>query len=156
MADFYESVDKGHGRVEQRRCWVVQSLDWLEQQASWQGPCSLIKLESSREILSTGQNSTEVRYHISSLNEPAQAIEHKIRGHWEIENKLYWTLDVSFGEDASSIHNENATQNFSLLRKIAMTLLRQDTSKGSIKGKRKKAGWDNDFLLQAIFQANFK
>jgi predicted transposase YbfD/YdcC len=155
-ADFYESVDKGHGRLEQRRCWVVQSLDWLEQRESWQGLCSLIKLESSREILSTGQRSTEVRYYISSLNESAQVIEHKIRRHWEIENKLHWTLDVSFGEDASSIHDENAAQNFSLLRKIAMALLRQDTSKGSIKGKRKKAGWDNDFLLQVIFQANFK
>jgi len=154
-ADFYESVDKGHGRLEQRRCWVVQSLDWLEQRESWKGLCSLIKLESSREILSTGQCSTEVRYYISSLNESAQVIEHKIRSHWEIENKLHWTLDVSFGEDASSIHDENAAQNFSLLRKIAMTLLRQDTSKGSIKGKRKKAGWDNDFLLQVIYQANF-
>ena len=155
-ADFYESVDKGDGRLEQRRCWVVQSLDWLEGRTSWSGLCSLIKLESSLEVLATGQRSTEVRYYISSLDEPAQSIEHKIRRHWEIENKLHWTLDVSFGEDASSIHNENAAQNFSLLRKIAMTLLRKNTSKGSIKGKRKKAGWDNDFLLAVIFSANPK
>ena len=155
-ADFYESVDKGHGRLENRRCWVVQSLDWLEERNDWKGLRSLVKIEASRETLSTGHCSTETRYYLSSLNESAQVVEHKIRSHWEVENKLHWTLDVSFGEDASSIHDVNAAQNFSLLRKIALVSLKQDSSKGSIKGKRKKAGWDNDFLLEVIFQTNYK
>lgn len=155
-ADFYESVDKGHGRLEHRRCWVVREIDWLDERADWKGLCSLVKLESVRERLATGECSTETRYYLSSLQESAQLIEEKIRSHWSIENKLHWVLDVSFREDASAIHDKNAAQNFSLLRKIALILLKQDASKGSIKGKRKKAGWDDNFLLQAIFQANFK
>ncbi|MGB1010731.1 MAG: ISAs1 family transposase, partial [Thiolinea sp.] len=115
---------------------------------------SLIRLESSREILATGECSTETRYYISSLNESAEIIERKIRSHWEIENKLHWVLDVSFNEDDSTIHDENAAQNFSLLRKVALVLLKQDQSKGSIKGKRKKAGWDNNFILRIIQPIN--
>lgn len=149
-AEVYESVDKGHGRLEQRRCSVVQTIDWLGERKEWKGLSSIIRLESSREILATGQCSAESRYYISSLSESAEVIERKIRNHWEIENKLHWTLDVSFAEDASAIHNDNAVQNFSLLRKIALILLKRDSSKGSIKGKRKKAGWDNNFLLHLI------
>ncbi|MCL4167518.1 UNVERIFIED_CONTAM: hypothetical protein GTU68_008425, partial [Idotea baltica] len=137
-ADIYESVDKGHGRLEQRRCSVVQTLDWLDERKEWEGLCSIIRLECSRTILATNEESNETRYYISSLTESAEMVERKIRSHWEIENKLHWTLDVSFGEDASAIHDENAAQNFSLLRKIALTLLKQDSSKGSIKAKRKK------------------
>lgn len=154
-ADVYESVDKGHGRLEQRRCSVVQTLDWLDERKEWKCLGSVIRLESTREILATGECSQETRYYISSLTESAEAIERKIRCHWEIENKLHWTLDVSFAEDASAIHDENAAQNFSLLRKIAMTLLKQDSSKGSIKAKRKKAGWDDSFIFQIINSANF-
>lgn len=116
----------------------------------------MVKIEASRETLNTGHSSTETRYYLSSLGESAQVVERKIRSHWEVENKLHWTLDVNFGEDASSIHEVNAAQNFSLLRKIALVSLKQDSSKGSIKGKRKKAGWDNDFLLRVIFQTNSK
>ena len=72
-----------------------------------------------------------------------------------MDHALHWVLDVSFGEDASTIHDENAAQNFSLLRKIALILLKQDESKGSIKGKRKKAGWSNEFILDIIQSANF-
>ena len=154
-ADTYESVSKGHGRLEIRRCSVVRSLDWLEERSEWKALRSVVSVESYREILATGEHSTENRYYISSLTESAQTIEHKIRQHWEVENKLHWVLDVSFGEDASSIHDENAVQNFSLLRKIALILLKRDDSKGSIKGKRKKAGWNNEFILDIIQAANF-
>ncbi len=153
-ADCFESVNKGHGRLEIRRCSVVQSLDWLTERSEWKALRSLVRIESSREILATGECSTETRYYISSLAESAEVIEHKIRSHWEIENKLHWVLDVSFNEDASTIHDENAAQNFSLLRKIALVLLKQDQSKGSIKGKRKKAGWSNQFILHLIQEAN--
>lgn len=154
-ADVYESVDKGHGRLEHRRCSVVQTLDWLDERKEWKGLCSIIRLDSSREILATGECSHETRYYISSLTESAKMIERKIRSHWEIENKLHWTLDVSFAEDASAIQDENAAQNFSLLRKIALILLKRDSSKGSIKAKRKKAGWDDSFLFHLIESANF-
>ncbi len=154
-ADEYTSVDKGHGRLEQRRCSVVQALDWLDERKEWKGLASIIRLESSREILATGECSQETRYYISSLTESAEVIERKIRSHWEIENKLHWMLDVSFAEDASTIHDENAAQNFSLLRKIALILLKQDKSKGSVKAKRKKAGWDDQFLFSIIITANF-
>ena len=133
---------------------MVQTLDWLDERKEWKGLHSIIRLESSREILATGESSNETRYYISSLGESAEIIERKIRSHWEIENKLHWTLDVSFGEDASAIHDENAAQNFSLLRKIALILLKQDSSKGSIKAKRKKAGWNDKFLFNLIGSIN--
>ena len=83
--------------------------------------------------------------HITSLNKDPERILNVARQHWSIENNLHWQLDVSFNED-NQRKKRNAAQNVSLINKLALTLLKQDTSKGSIKSKRKRAGWDNEFL----------
>ncbi len=156
IADSYEDIDKGHGRLETRHCQIVQNIDWLEGKEQWAGLCSLVKIHSTTEHLLDGHVSEDIRYYISSLSCPAKDMLEIVRAHWQIENKLHWVLDVSFSEDDSLIHLPKAAENFSLLRKIAMTMLRRDSSKGSIKGKRKRAGWDNDFLLSLLQTLNSK
>lgn len=148
--DYYEALDKGHGRLETRCCQVVTAIDWLEGREDWKGLSSLIKIHSHTEHLLEGRISEETRYYLSSLSRSAKESLEMVRAHWQIENNLHWVLDVSFSEEASLIHTPNAAVNFSLLRKIAMTLLKQDKSKGSLKSKRKRAGWNNDFLLSLL------
>lgn len=92
-----------------------------------------------------------MRYYISSLNRNAKEFEQIIRSHWSIENKLHWTLDVAFSEDQSRKRDNNAAQNFSVLTKIALNLLKNEkTAKVRVKGKRLKAGWDNKYLEKLI------
>ena len=96
------------------------------------------------------KTTTERRYYIGSLPCDAQRIAHSIRSHWSVENNLHWVLDVVFGEDDSRIRKGHAAENMAMLRRFTLSLLKQDKSKGSLKVKRKKAGWDNDFLLQIL------
>jgi len=142
----HESVDKGHGRLEVRRCEVVTDIEWLQDRSRWAGLRSLIKIQSEVQHLKEQRTTTETRYYISSLTHSAETFSHIIRSHWQIENNLHWVLDVCFSEDASLIHSPNAAENFSLLRKIALGLLKQDSTKGSLK----RAGWSNSFLLSII------
>lgn len=155
-ASVHETVDKGHGRLEIRQCEVVTDLEWLEERSQWAGLSALIKVQSVTEQLKTGHVSSETRYYISSLSHSAEDFLEIIRAHWQIENNLHWVLDVSFSEDASLIHTPNAAENFSLLRKIALILLKKDETQGSLKSKRKRAGWDNQFLLSLLEHLNPK
>jgi len=148
----HETLDKEHGRLETRRCTVITDVDWLEDREKWAGLNSLLRVESTTEHLKQNRISRETRYYISSLKPTAEAALNIIRAHWQIENSLHWVLDVSFAEDACTIHDSNGAENFSLLRKIALALLKKDPTNGSIKGKRKRAGWNNDFLLSLIGQ----
>lgn len=147
ILDSYKDIDKGHGRLTTRRCDVITDIGWLKGCKDWSNLSSVIRLQCETTYLVDHHVTTETRYYISSLEKSAQDIESIIRAHWQIENKLHWVLDVTFSEDACLIHTPNAAENFSLLRKIALTLLKKDTSKGSLKGKRKRAGWNNEFLL---------
>lgn len=91
------------------------------------------------------------RYYITGLEANAEDFQKAIRSHWGIENKLHWTLDVAFSEDASRKLAKNASQNFSILNKISLNLLRNEkTAKGGVKGKRLKAGWDNHYLIKVL------
>lgn len=149
--DFTQTIDKDHGRIEMRRCWVLaeSGLDYLVQKPHWPGLRSVVMLERERKI--NGQNSRETHYYISSLDADAAKILAAIRTHWTIENNLHWVLDVAFDEDASRIRKDHAPQNFSLLRHMALNLLGQDkTTKAGIAAKRKKAGWNDAFLLRIL------
>jgi predicted transposase YbfD/YdcC len=146
-----EEVDCGHGRVEQRRCSVIADLSLIEKASEWASLQGLVRIESERYHKATGKTEREIRYYITSLKPDAGRLNRAIRQHWSIENKLHWALDVSFGEDLDRKRQKNAAQNFSLLNRIALNLLKQDkTCKLGIKGKRLKAGWDNDYLLQLL------
>ena len=111
----------------------------------------MIKTTSLRHIKSTGQEQSETRYYISSLPPETEYIGTAIRGHWGIENQLHWSLDVSFGEDKSKKSTGNAPQNFSLINKMALGLLKKDKqTKASIKRKRLKAAWDKNYMIKIL------
>ena len=152
LASTFETLDKGHGRVETRRCVAVGELDWLDTMGlreRWPGLASVACIESQRHSGDTIE--TETRYVISSLPAEAARILHAVRSHWGIENGLHWCLDVTFGEDASAIRLRNAAHNFSFLRRLALNLFRADTSrKMSLPRKRKTAGWNPDYLAHVL------
>ena len=145
----YQTIDKGHGRLEIRRYWLLDNVEHLENAQQWQGLKRVGMIESERQI--KGKPTTqERRYYLSSLDGDIERFADATRGHWGIENKLHWSLDVVFHEDNSRIRNGHAPENMTVMRKIALNLLAKESSKGSKKAKRLKAGWDNDFLIQVL------
>jgi predicted transposase YbfD/YdcC len=149
--DFHEEVDGNHGRIERRRVWCTNEVQWLgELQKDWSGLGLLVAVESRREV--GGKVSEERRYYISSRSKATAAqMAEAIRGHWGIENQLHWSLDVSFGEDDSRIRKGHGAENYSRLCRIALNRLQQEsTKKVGIKTKRKIAGWDHDYLLSLL------
>lgn len=147
--DFNETIEKGHGRLEMRRCWTIndpQVLAYLDPTAKWANLNCIIMIEAERHIGS--KVSYEKRYYISSLSGQAKQLNQVVRTHWGIENKLHWVLDVAFREDDCRVRQGNGSQNLAVLRHIALNLIRQDkTSSGGIQTKRLKAAWDTNFLL---------
>jgi predicted transposase YbfD/YdcC len=149
---FFESVDGDHGRIEKRRVWVSDELSYLGELAyAWPGLGSIVMVESEREVIGKG-SSKDRRYFISSLEgTDAKRMAQLIRGHWSVENSLHWQLDVSFGEDLRRIRKDYGAENFSRLCRIAVNLLKQETStKAGVKGKKLKAGWDKAYLLRLL------
>lgn len=144
-----EDLDKGHGRIEIRNCEVITDLEFLQGKEQWEGISSIIRITSTRII--RDKTSIESRLYISSLNSNAKDFNRYIRQHWGVENSLHYTLDVTFNEDQQRKRNNNAAQNFSIIQKIALNLLKKEKSKKiSIKAKRLKAAWDNDFLIKVL------
>jgi predicted transposase YbfD/YdcC len=154
---FVQSVDGDHGRIETRRVWVTDQLEeWLDesQRSRWTGLRSVAVVQAVREVPASGSSGTAVerRYFISSrAGTDASGMAEAIRGHWSVENQLHWVLDVSFAEDQSRQRKDHSAENFSRLRRIALNLLRRETSKKrGIKGKRLNAAWDHDYLLKLV------
>ena len=146
------SEDLDHGRIETRKCSVITDFKFIENKEEWTGLKSIIKIESIREFKNSDKpTETATRYYISSLLTTAKKLQWAIRLHWGIENKLHWVLDVAFSEDASRKRAGNASQNFSILSKIALNLLKNETSeRQGIKGKRLKAAYDQNYLLKVL------
>lgn len=139
------SVD--HGRVEKRICRTIAGSDWVCKAEQWKGLKTLVEITAYRTDKSTGETASEVRYYISSLNGEALLFNKAIRAHWGIENGLHWTLDVVFSEDQSHKRAGQAAQNFSIVNRIALNLFKADKSvKLSMKSKRHKAAWENDYI----------
>ncbi len=144
-----ETTNKKHGRVESRR-YTVFPLMYLPQfKLKWKGLRSIAMVESKREI--KGKVSIEKRYYISSHEPDAEIIGSAIRQHWGVENQLHWCLDITFREDDCRVRKGNAAGNFSILRHIALNLLKQETTtKVGLKIKRHKAGWDHRYLAKIL------
>jgi predicted transposase YbfD/YdcC len=141
------TCEKDHGRIESRRVVALSSAH-LENVDSWTGLKTMIMVESIREI---GEKVTkERRFYISSLPPDSQQIGDAIRAHWGIENRLHWCLDVTFKEDACRTRAGHAAENFNLIRKITLNLLRQDTMKRSIAKKRLYAALHDEYLASVL------
>ncbi len=146
-----EETDGEHGRIEVRKCTVTDDIDWLKERHNWVGLNSIIKIES--DVDRKGKNTSETRYYISSLEADSKKILNDIRSHWAIENSLHWVLDMSFNDDQSRIRKENAPENMAIIKHIALNMIRKIQKKRqSIKGLRKKAGWDNQVLNHILQQ----
>ena len=146
-AGYDETIDTGHGRIETRKCTVITDLAHIEEPDRWKNLRVLIKLESERCFKATGKIEKAIRYYIASKVAGADFYQQNIRGHWAIENKLHWTLDVVFQEDADRKRNKNAAQNFSLINKVAINILKNDQTKSiSIRRKKNIAAWDLKYL----------
>ena len=141
-----------HGRIETRTCSVLTDFRFIENDNGWKNLKSIIRIESTREFKNSDKTKEKsTRYYISSLLNNANEFQTKVRSHWAIENKLHWTLDVAFAEDASRKRAGNAAQNYSMLLKIALNILKNESSKKlSIKSKRLEAAWNEDYLLKIL------
>lgn len=150
--DCATTVNGGHGRIEQRRIWCCGDVAWLSAHHAWPGLKSIGVVESSVTDKRSKETRSERRYFISSLDgRDAKLFGSVVRSHWAIENGLHWILDVAFREDESRVRIGHGAANLSLLRRMALNVLKQEkTLKRGIKGKRLRAGWDNDYLLKAL------
>jgi predicted transposase YbfD/YdcC len=147
--DQYMTEERGHGRVEYRTYYTVPVQDRIRAQAAWADLTLLGVAIRERQV----GVETEVasRFYIASRSLSAQAFAEAVRGHWGIENQLHWQLDVTFGEDASRLRKGHSPQNFSILRRTALSLLKHEpTCKNSIAIKRQKAGWDQKYLEHVL------
>jgi predicted transposase YbfD/YdcC len=146
-AGSHTSLEKSHGRIEKRTCKIIADMDWICKRSNWKNLQSIVRVESERTILATGEQQSEVRYYIASmLNSPKSFL--KI-------TRQHWSLDVTFKEDLSTKQAGNAAENFSTITKVALNLLKNNKSrKLSLKRKRLLCSWDNDFLGQTVFKEN--
>jgi predicted transposase YbfD/YdcC len=146
-----ETVEKDHGRLETRRYYQSAELDWFADRAKWPGLQSVGMVEGIREV--DGQRKLERRCYLASLPLDVATFARAVRGHWGVENKLHWVLDVQMGEDNSRARAGYAAENLATLRRLALNLLRREkTKKRGIKGKQRNAGWDHAYLLRLLGQ----
>lgn len=146
------SQDLGHGRIETRACSIITDFQFINPNNTWKKLTTVVKIESTREFKNSDKLTEKaIRYYISSLNTNVECFQKAIRSHWGVENKLHWALDVAFSEDASRKRIGNSAQNFSMITKIALNLLKNEkTAKQGVKGKRFKAALDNQYLIKVL------
>jgi predicted transposase YbfD/YdcC len=150
--DYHESAEDGHGRHEERRVTVVYDPPGLP--ADWPDVAAVVKVDRERQV--DGTNVGTTHYYITSYRGRAKTMGRYARGHWGIENGLHWVLDVAFREDANRTRDKNAGANLGLVRRLAASLLKQTTDKGSIHAKRLNAALDDEYRFKVLqgFQDN--
>jgi predicted transposase YbfD/YdcC len=143
------TVERGHGRDERREYFIAEAPAALVRSKEWVGVQSIGMVSRIRVV--NGVEQDEIVYYISSLAPKVKRFAKAVRGHWGIENRLHWSLDVTFAEDASRVRKDHSPLNLSMLRRLALSILRKDTSlKDSLRGKRLRAGWDDEVLLKIL------
>ena len=138
------TIDGDHGRIETRTTTVIHDVGWLQERHAWPGLKAVVMVESSREI--SGKTETETRFYITSLVMLAHLLGPVVRSHWAVENSLHWVLDMVFRDDECRVRTEHAPANFTTIKHMALNLLRRAPGKNSLRGRRKAAGWDDEFL----------
>jgi len=147
--DSHTTVDGEHGRIETRTYTTIANVDWFEEKDKWAKLTTLGMVESERDV--GGHITQDTRYFISSLPNDAKRFGEAARGHWGVENGLHWCLDIAFREDDSRVRKGHGATNFAIIRRFALSLVKQDPfRKIGVKASRKKAGWDNDYLLRLL------
>lgn len=147
--DYFESLEKGHGRIEERRCWAVEGeAGWLGIDKDWKNVRTMAMIERKRTI--NGNICTETTYYISSLPANAEKIAVVARLHWGIENSLHWVLDVTMNEDMNRVRKDHAPENLAVLRRIAVSMINQVKGKKSVRSLIKMAGWDTSCLEKIL------
>lgn len=146
---YHETLDGEHGRIETRKYWISSDINFLQGKENWKKLNSIGVVERTREI---GENiSIEKHYYLTSIENDAELFAKAVRNHWGVENGLHWTLDMAFREDECRIRKGYAPENFSVLRQMALNLLKSEKSfKGSINTKRLEAAWNKDYLKTVI------
>ncbi len=150
---FHQTVNKGHGWLEIRRCWALHdplALESMGHYESWAGLQTVVMVQRERRF--ADQSQREIAYYLSSLPPDAKRILAATRAHWSVENTFHWTMDVVFGEDASRVRLDKAPENFAVIRHIALNLLKQHPGKQSLKRKRFRAALDDAFLLEILMR----
>jgi predicted transposase YbfD/YdcC len=148
-AERHRTIDADHGRLETRHYWITSDIECLGVKGSWANITSVGLVESQRDV--GGAVSIEQRYFLTSLPCDAVRFAQAVRQHWGVENALHWVLDVSFREDDCRIRQGHGAQNMAVLRHMALNLLRREVGhKRGIKARRKRAGWDRDYLFQVL------
>jgi predicted transposase YbfD/YdcC len=141
-----------HGRVEGREYWLMEVPEHLKRATKyWAHLQTIAMVRRTRQV--AGKSSEEIHYYISSLplSAGAKTIAHAIRSHWAVENALHWSLDVSFGEDASRVRKKEGPANLACMRRLALTQLKRESSlKVGIKNKRSRAGWDSAYMAKVL------
>ena len=148
---YFKTVEKGHGRIETRECYLCHDISWLEQRNNWVGLAGVGVIVSKRE-LTDGSISTQNHYFLHSIQNASASKLLKIkRSHWSIENKLHWSLDMTFREDECRARMRYAAENLNILRKMSLQLMNQETSvKGSMRSKRQRCGWDVFYAFKVL------
>jgi len=149
---YFETLEKGHGRIEKRQYWYTHDMEGLGTLERWPRLAGMVMCRATRTL--NGKTSIEDRYFItSSTHNDVEKIAHGVRTHWSIENGLHWVLDVAFLEDQSRIRTQYAAENMATVRKIALNTIKKNTTrKASARGKRKLAAWDDDFLKEILLE----
>jgi predicted transposase YbfD/YdcC len=146
---YHEESYQGHGRVETHTVYTIVNPEGLRDWQQWKDLRTITLLISQRQEVDK-ELTEEVRYYIGSKAAKAKAYASYIRGHWGIENGQHWVLDVCFQEDQSRMRADHSPENMALLRRLALSLLKQHSSTGSVRGKRLQSGWNDQFLAEIL------
>lgn len=150
---YAETVNKGHGRIEIRRCWAIndpRAFAYIRHYEGWAGLQTIVRVQRERRL--PEKTELDTAYYISSLPAEADTLLMATRYHWAVENSLHWVLDVIFREDDARVRIGHAAHNLAILRQLALNIIKKDKSKGSIRTKRFKAGLDITFLETLLDQ----
>ena len=147
----FDAFEEGHGRLVRRRVFLDPAAKGLEPLSDWPDLHAVLAVETIRSITGTYKVEAEIRYFLTSCRDDPVTLARAIRRHWSVENGLHWVLDVTFREDDSRVRDRTAARNLALLRKVALDLVAKDRgSRASLRGRRKKAAWNDDYMLQLI------